>query len=210
MTVNFKAESAYGFTGQYVARITGRDPKFTFKREFVGRKCGKRGDVTSYDTDEPGLYEECSVTKRGKDSTYWLMLPDSRRPSGFMTETIDKADAMRIAKAIAEGIALDQLAHSTGDTIVMGPAPAHVVEPATPESTDDGQTAVYFVDSEFSDLLAALQLAIDMATTRVTALEGTPDVHEWAAARSEHAGYSALRAKLTHYHEKHKRTPGGK
>lgn len=41
---------------EYVARIKGRDSKFTFRREFLGIKKGKYRERAEYLTDEPGLY----------------------------------------------------------------------------------------------------------------------------------------------------------
>lgn len=62
----------YGNTSQYVARITGRHPKFTFDREFTGRK--ERSTTRAY-IDEPGLYECCDIDKKGrKDITFALVL----------------------------------------------------------------------------------------------------------------------------------------
>ena len=55
MTVTLNAESKYGFSGQYIARITGSAAKFQFNREFVGNKHGKRNEGSSYETDEVGL-----------------------------------------------------------------------------------------------------------------------------------------------------------
>lgn len=107
--ITFIAESKYGCTGQYVARITGRDSKFTFNREFTGRKEGKRGETTRAEVDQPGLYEVCDVTKRGKDSSYFVMCDtviEHGELAGKKTQAkkpIDKAEAMKLAKAMDEG-----------------------------------------------------------------------------------------------------------
>lgn len=99
-TVTLSAESDYNSAGkQYIARITGRDPKFTFAREFVGRKSGKRNDSTSFETDECGLYITVDVTSRGKDETFFIVyeIPES----GLTTVQIDTAEAMILANRIA-------------------------------------------------------------------------------------------------------------
>lgn len=55
--ISFRADAAYGYGGkQFIARVTGRHPKFTFAYEFIGRKGGKRNEDCEADVDEPGLY----------------------------------------------------------------------------------------------------------------------------------------------------------
>lgn len=94
--ITLTASAAYGQTGQYVARITGRDSKFTFAREFIGRKSNRD---TSADVDEPGLYEVCDIDKKGrKESTFKLVLPNGDKLATLGT---DKEDAMKIAKEMA-------------------------------------------------------------------------------------------------------------
>lgn len=66
-TVTLSADNKqYGNTrGHYVARLIGRDSKFTFSREFLG------SDVH---VDAPGVYEICNIDKKGrKDKTYRLV-----------------------------------------------------------------------------------------------------------------------------------------
>jgi hypothetical protein len=99
-TVTLVAEAKYGSEGkQYIARITGRHPKFTFAREFVGQKTGKRRDFAEYMTDEPGLYMTCDIDKKGnKDETFWIVydLPGS----GLLKAATTKEIAMMLAKRI--------------------------------------------------------------------------------------------------------------
>ena len=65
----------YGNSKQYIARISGRDSKFTFRREFAGRKTGRRNDRTEAFVDEPGLFEICDIDKKGrKDLGYALIV----------------------------------------------------------------------------------------------------------------------------------------
>lgn len=102
-TVSLSATASYGFGGkQYIARITGRDAKFTFAREFVGRKGGTRNESAEYDTDEPGLYMSCDIDKRGnKNETYYIVydLPGYGLTSVYPTKT----DMMSLAKRLDSG-----------------------------------------------------------------------------------------------------------
>lgn len=99
-TITLSASAAYGFGGkQYIARITGRDAKFTFARDFIGRKGGKRGESAEATVDEPGLYVTCDVDRKGnKDDTYCLVW---RAPNGDMYSTPESLEeAMAIAKRL--------------------------------------------------------------------------------------------------------------
>lgn len=99
----------YGNNGQYLARISGRSGKYTFERSFLGRKSDR---TTSALVDEPGLYEEADIDKKGrKEPSFVLVL---QRPAEFppLSDTADKewmkftiaeSDAMSIAKRIGEG-----------------------------------------------------------------------------------------------------------
>lgn len=105
--ITLQASADYGHSGQYVARIVGRDAKYTFAREFIGRKGGKRGDCTNADVDDPGLYEMCDVTrKRGKESRYRVILADGET---LRVVRADKDEAMKIARALDEGRRIDQI-----------------------------------------------------------------------------------------------------
>lgn len=76
-TISLTASAKYGYGGkQYIAQITGRAPKVTFARAFVGTKYGKRKEDSSFDTDEPGLFELCDIDRKGnKAQRYRLVLP---------------------------------------------------------------------------------------------------------------------------------------
>jgi hypothetical protein len=77
----------------YVARITGRDPKYTFKKEFLAGK-------DSYDVDEPGLYEVRNVDKKGRPDDEWvIVLMVGEKLEEF---SADKSEAMAIAKALEQ------------------------------------------------------------------------------------------------------------
>jgi hypothetical protein len=116
-TVSFSATAKYGHGGrQYIARITGRDAKYTFAREFVGRKTGKRAEDAEFDTDEPGLYMECDVDKHGdKTETYYIVheLPDY----GLSRRAVTKEVMMRLAKQIDKGESLDWTREALSDRL---------------------------------------------------------------------------------------------
>lgn len=97
--ITLTAGARYGYGGkQYIARIFGRDSKFTFNREFIGKKGGKRGENSTADVDTPGLYETRDVDSKGRcDDSYCLILEDGDRLVQFW---IDKANAMKIAKEL--------------------------------------------------------------------------------------------------------------
>jgi len=96
-TVALQAWARYGYGGkQFIARITGRDPKFTFEREFLGRKGGKRGEDTEVDVDDPGLYETRDVDSKGRVSdAYHLIWQDTET---LVWSSISKEEAMKIAR----------------------------------------------------------------------------------------------------------------
>ncbi len=108
--ITLNASADYGHTGQYVARITGRDSKFTFAREFIGRKHGKRGESSSADVDEPGLYELRDVTRKGKIDRYRLVLAHNDE---LVCLKSDKEDAMTIAKELDKGRAFEEIVRVT-------------------------------------------------------------------------------------------------
>lgn len=108
-TITLSAESKFGHSGQYIAKLVGRAERVQFDRVFVGAKFGKRSECTSYETDEAGLYEVCDVGKRGKDKTYYLVLPWHE---GLIKLTSDSADALKIAKRLGAGERLEQIARA--------------------------------------------------------------------------------------------------
>lgn len=99
-TIKLHAESKYGYSGQYIARLVGRDSRMQFSREFVGSKYGKRSECTSFETDEPGLFEICDVSKSGKSKEFKLVLPWR---DGLVSLTSSSSDALKIAKRLGEG-----------------------------------------------------------------------------------------------------------
>lgn len=102
-TILLRASARYGYGGkQYIARIIGRDPKYTFDRQFVGSKNGKRRESADYRTDEPGLYVTCDIDRKGaKDETYRLVESDGK--DGLTESICSKEEAMKIAKLLDAG-----------------------------------------------------------------------------------------------------------
>lgn len=106
-TITLTATARYGYGGkQYIALLTGRDPKFTFKREFVGRKEGKRRETATYTTDQPGLYMTCDLDSKGrKDETYWLLEKVGRN---LEDHTCSLEKAMEIASWLDKDISFEE------------------------------------------------------------------------------------------------------
>jgi hypothetical protein len=102
-TITLSASARYGYGGkQFIARITGRDKKFTFEREFIGKKVGKRGEDTSVVVDEPGLYVERNIDSKGRsDETYQIIWRDGDKLRLFVLDDISQA--MGIATEIGDG-----------------------------------------------------------------------------------------------------------
>jgi hypothetical protein len=74
----------------YIARITGRDSKMTFAREFVGKEIM---------VDEPGLYELRNTDKKGRaDDSYVLIFRDN--VGDLYESTESKEFAMKLAKLL--------------------------------------------------------------------------------------------------------------
>lgn len=100
-TIHLRADADYGHTGQFIARITGRNARYTFEREFLGRKSGKRNDITEADVDDPGLYECCNISRKsGKDSRFTLVVQVG---DDLLEFDSNKEDAMKIGKAMDQG-----------------------------------------------------------------------------------------------------------
>jgi hypothetical protein len=96
--ITLTAQADYGHSGQYIARLTGRDPKFTFQRTFIGHKGSKRNETSTVDVDEPGLYECCDISrKHGKEPRYVLVVDID---DDLVDLPSDKEDALKIARAL--------------------------------------------------------------------------------------------------------------
>ena len=113
MSIKINVQNGYneryapeGAKKAYLARITGRDSKMTFAREFLGR-----GEVI---LDEPGLYEHRDTDKRGRADDGWILVldcPDFPDQSGGTLRSFwaKKEDAMKIAKEMDKGRRIDHI-----------------------------------------------------------------------------------------------------
>lgn len=111
-TVTLSASADFGHTGQYVARLTGRNSKFTFEREFIGSKSGKRGDYSSADVDDPGVYEMRDVTRKGKFDRYRIVVEFDGELHKLVS---DKEDAMAVCKQLDAGRAFADIVRASRD-----------------------------------------------------------------------------------------------
>lgn len=109
------ADAKFGQHGQFIAQIMGRDQKFTFNYSFVGRKCGKRNESTSFDVDTSGIFVERDVDSKGRkiDRFYtFLDCPHLPIPEGksdtLRKLEVTKEDAMKIGKALDEGRSFEE------------------------------------------------------------------------------------------------------
>lgn len=107
-TITLNASASFGHGGkQFVARVLGRDSKFTFNRQFIGRKEGKRGESTSVTVDEPGLYELRDIDRKGStDDRYILIWRDG---ASLKKLTLDQEQAMADARKIEQGVDPNEL-----------------------------------------------------------------------------------------------------
>ena len=112
-SINLSASARYGYGGkQFVARISGRHPKFTFAYDFMGRKEGKRGESTSVDVDDVGLYITRDVDSKGRaDDSYALVYEVEGQ---LRRMWIAKDWAMKLAKKLDAGEIPDWSAEGLG------------------------------------------------------------------------------------------------
>lgn len=105
-TITLSAEAGYNHAGkQFIARIKGRHPKFTFAYEFIGRKEGKRGDLTKAIVDEPGLYIERDVNNKGSiTDTFYAVFPFDGKLHKLQ---ITQEQAMGVASVLEAGNTVD-------------------------------------------------------------------------------------------------------
>ncbi len=147
-TIRLSASADFGQTGQYVARITGRHSKFTFEREFIGSRGGKRGDFSSADVDDPGLYEIRDATRKGKIDRYRVIVAEG----DLVLIKIGKDAAMAIARALGEGRPLGEIVR-----VVQG---------------DDGERSIEILSAKQAEKISAA-LDVDAAIAACwDALEG--------------------------------------
>lgn len=74
MAVALRSDSDRGKEDKhFVARIVGRHPRYTFEREFVGKREGKRGESKLALVDSPGLYQVRDAWKRRDEDSYYVI-----------------------------------------------------------------------------------------------------------------------------------------
>lgn len=97
-SIRLSAEADYGQTGQFVARVTGPDPKYGTELEFLGSRSGKRNESTAVTVIDPGLYKTRSVKRKGgkDDSHVVLWVLDDVLVQTYVTE----ADALKLAREL--------------------------------------------------------------------------------------------------------------
>lgn len=109
-TVDLQAKADYQQSGQYIARLLGRNHKYTFRREFVGRN-----DYTEFTTDEVGLFEVCDSTRKGKERRYRITAPDEK--GEMFAWKISLETAMKIAKWMDDRYHLESCFRIINDSI---------------------------------------------------------------------------------------------
>lgn len=133
-TITFSASADYMQSGHYIARIVGRHTKFTFEREFLGSRRGKRNEYCEAEVDDVGLYELRNATRKGKVDRYRLVLPavnvaaaeavasDAEQEGrlelgaevraaaeGLVEVRVDRSEAMALAKRLDKGERLEEI-----------------------------------------------------------------------------------------------------
>jgi hypothetical protein len=108
--ITLTAESKqYGNSSQYIARIVGRSTKFTYEREFTGRKSDR---TTTAHVDEAGLFEIVDIDKKGRKEPGFVLVVDRPAecpplsPEGdpdFIRLYPTEKDALAIAKRFDAG-----------------------------------------------------------------------------------------------------------
>ncbi len=146
--LKLSASARYGYGGkQFIARITGRHPKFTFAYAFLGRKEGPR--ITSVDIDDAGLYVTRDVDSKGRaDDSYALVWVDL---DGALSHLwIAKDWAMKLAKALDAGETPDWRTEGEG-------ALARKAAAAAKEAAEKEQAALVTLPARIQELKAALE-----------------------------------------------------
>jgi hypothetical protein len=196
-TIKLKADARYGYQGkQYIARITGRDPKMTFAREFVGQKGGKRGDVTEYLTDEVGLYVTCDIDSKGRKDETYILIESTGKGEDLTDSTCEKDQAMRVAKYMDEGSTFEQAVLKVfppAEPVEIDPTPTIV---NAPKVEVEPETFPLGGDEEDEALNALGLVKVPQKATKTAAAPKPPKAAKAQAVPKEGKKLSALDAAL--------------
>jgi len=134
----------------YIARITGRDPKMTFAREFHGKEVM---------VDEPGLYELRNTDKKGRpDDEYCIIYPDV--DGSLVEESVDKEFAMKLAKLL-DSRSIESCLDSNGEIVTAKQAEKAVVARTIDDVTNACWTLIQTLpEKEAKKVLAALKARV--------------------------------------------------
>ena len=156
-TVTLNAEGSYGHERQYIARIVGRDHKFTYHREFVGRKAGRS---TSATVDEPGLYELCDIDKKGRKESRFRIVVTAGEDLISLRAGADNADgaapeavALAIAKRLDAGESIADMIQLLPGELPGAETKYHLRTPSETKRAD----AAHTVDSAIENCWVILQ-----------------------------------------------------
>lgn len=150
MAISLAASASFGNGGkQFIARIVGRHPKFTFEREFIGRKGGKRNESSEAMVDDPGLYQVRDIGRKGNaDDSYFVI--DLLGDVVVKSLPLGQEEAMKIAKRLGDGESIGHICSLAG----------------RPSRTDPSRT-VYDVEivtarqAEKAEVAKTIDLAVD-------------------------------------------------
>jgi hypothetical protein len=170
--ITLNASARYGYGGkQFIARITGRNSKFTFDYEFIGKKGGKRNESSEADVDDPGLYICRDIDSKGRvEDRFRLIVGEGDAQKVVRT---DKEDAMKIAKAMDSGRRFSDIVDDHGCTITERQAEVA----ATAKTIDEAVASCWAIlqalpEKEAKKVLAALRVRV--SPPKVGLAEETP------------------------------------
>lgn len=153
--ITLSASASFGNGGkQFIARITGRHPKYTFGYEFIGKKGGKRNEDCSADVDDPGLYVCRDVNRKGNaEDRFRLVLPAVGDELKIVR--IDKDTAMKIAKAMDTGRPFLECVDEDGELVT----PRQAEQKLTAQTIDSAVEACWAALQGLPEALAKKALA---------------------------------------------------
>jgi hypothetical protein len=144
MAIHLTAQAAYGYGGkQYIARVTGRDPKWGMRLEFVGARGGKRDETTSYAVDSPGLYKVRDWTRKNREEVNYVLVIE-KEDGELESYECEDADASKISKGLHDGRTLESMVVGTDDGYEMV-TPRQAERAAAAKNIDDAITQCWLI-----------------------------------------------------------------